>query len=76
MKDIEIVFLNRVKAILVVTGIITRETTLDSNSWLTYYNDGFSPIKAVKADMEGYTLPFFKWSDVQKEFLQQSKQKP
>lgn len=59
-------FLNGVKAILIVMGAIKRETVLDRESWLCYFYDGYTPIKAVKEDM-GINV-FINWNDVAEEF--------
>lgn len=61
----EELFLKQVKAILIVIGVLKRETVLDRESWLQYYRDGFTPIRAVKEDFDGCTLPFISWEDVQ-----------
>lgn len=59
-------FLLNVRSILVYIGVIKKETNLCEKSWLQLKQSGFTPIKAVKEDMDGYKLPFIKWQEVQK----------
>ncbi len=66
-------YLLRVKAILITIGVIKWECILDSDSWLQYKEEGYSPIGAVKEDFDGYIIPFVRWSYVSENLKQLKK---
>lgn len=67
-------WLTVVKAILVSIGVLNITTTLCAESWLNYYHEGYSPMKAIIDDFEGYTIPpvsYSKVTDIYNQLTQQ-----
>lgn len=57
-----------VKKILFYIGIIKANDRLCEKSWFHFYENGYTPIRAVKEDMieGGIKLPFINWRELNK----------
>lgn len=68
MSTEETIYLKRVKVLLIYLKVIKPTVTIHAESWLSYKNSGYTPINAVKEDIEGYytQFPFIQWSELSK----------
>ena len=62
-----------IKSILVSIGVLKITTTICAESWLHYYREGYSPMKAIREDFEGYTIPpvsYWRVTDIYNQLIQ------
>lgn len=59
-------WLLRVKTLLVYIGIIGADVHLCRTSWMHFYDDDYSPVQAVREDLEegGIKMPPIRYSKV------------